>query len=269
MPEKKKKLILAVVAVIAAAALIFVVVWNATADARFIAGEIKDLQEEIQDCREEGGYFHFFFWEENLKNEKYVAAIVEQVEEICANGEADLLAKVLSALEEDDAKLTVVRDAVENAFQSMPSLEQALTTLEEMEGLEYYNKNLSLTRESPVVADYIQTNGTREFTTTPGTGYYANEEDSSSHNRVGIEGSALYDAESITHKGDFKTVHKSGVKLNSYYEEVSYSQENYYFRGEYLGFDPFQGECVWSGDYLFCFGAQSGELLGFAVCPEG
>ena len=54
----------------------------------------------------------------------------------------------------------------------------------------------------------------------------------------------------------------NGRELNSNYEETSYSRNNYYFRDKHISFSPDDGECIWSGNYLFCF-SDSGELIGF------
>ena len=143
------------------------------------------------------------------------------------------------------------------------NLEDAFKIKETLKYLDYYNANLNINRDSTLIATYIESNGIEEITTTPGTGFYANEENHSSSHKVGLSNSPLYDDESITYHGDFMIRRKYGVKLNSYYEETSYSDTSCCFRDNYIDFSPDDGECIYSGDYLFCF-ASNGTLIDFA-----
>jgi hypothetical protein len=113
-----------------------------------------------------------------------------------------------------------------------------------------------------VVAEYINANGTRSFTTVPGEGYYAEYEDTHSKDVIGLPNSPLYDSNSTTYFGDFKCRSWEGVRLNEYFQEVSYGGTAYSFRENAIHFDPTLGECVWSGEYLFCFD-KNGAVIGY------
>jgi hypothetical protein len=128
--------------------------------------------------------------------------------------------------------------------------------------LDYYRPSVTLTRTSAWISSYINENGTHEITRTPGTGYYANNKDESFGGTIGIEGSPLYEETRITYYGDFKCVHKYGVRLNSYYEEVSFSGRQYYFRDKELPDSPDEAVLVWSGEYLFWFDIK-GNLISY------
>lgn len=200
------------------------------------------------------------------------------VQKLCKNGEWGELYSFLRELEWDDQQYSYLTNAVTDAFMDSGTPEAALEMLDELSWLEYYNSQMILTRDSQVLASYINENGTQPITTTPGEGYYANEEDTSSRKTVGITGSSLYDAKSVTHFGDFKRVEEYGVELNrSTYTERSYSDVYWYFRDCYVAMDSLEelltfdfdslensleGEFVLSGDYLFVF-SFDGVLLDF------
>ena len=184
-----------------------------------------------------------------------------------ANEEYDLLNEFLSGLEDGNVFISEIQDDITKSFISAENLETAFEIKKKLQYLDYYNANLSFNRISAIVDSYIESNGVEEITTTPGTGFYANEEDRVYFNRVGLSTSPLYDAERITYCGDFRIEHKYGVELNSYYEETPYSYTSYYFRDNHIWFSPKDGECVYSGGYLFCF-ASDGALIHYAEIDE-
>ncbi len=210
---------------------------------------------------------YYWFGTSAMEDPEFIDILATQVSEIVDNGEYDLLDALLRAMENQDAHISQIRDIITDSFGSVADLETALEIKEELKSLDYYNANVTLDRDSTIVASHIQANGTREISTTPGTGFYKDETDSSSSERVGLPTSPLYDAKSITYLGDFKIKREYGVRLNSYYEETSYSRTSYYFRDNHIDFSPNDGECVYSGDYLFCFGSD-GSLIGFDKIKE-
>ena len=131
-----------------------------------------------------------------------------------------------------------------------------------LENSSYYAGAATLTKNSPVISAYIEEHDIHPITLTEGKGYYAKKSDKYYNKRIGIEGSALHDSYSTKYYGDFKCVQESGVKLNSFYEEVGYNTVTYYFRNERIDFDPTDGECVWTGEYLLHF-SDTSELTGY------
>lgn len=263
MNEKKKK-ILVIIGVIAVLVVAFLIYWKATEHDRYIRNEMDDVLEEISDYRSgEDTYFSIWIGSSALEDQTFVDFLSTQASDMIANGEYGLLDEFLGELEYSDAYIREIRDNITASFESVDNLEDAFKIKKELAYLDYYNANLNFNRSSPLIASYIESNGIEEITTTPGTGFYANEEDSSSSHTVGLPTSPLYDAESTTYKGDFAIEREYGVKLNSYYEETSYSRTYCRFRGVGIGFSPDDGECIYSGDYLFCF-ASNGSLIDYA-----
>lgn len=263
MDEKKKKIFI-ILGIIAVVVVAFLIYWKATEHDRYIKSEMNNVLQEISDYRSgESSYLYLWLDSSALEDPNFLGFLVEQASNMIENDEYRLLDEFLGQLEGHDVYISEIRDTVTNSFESVDNLEDAFKIKETLKYLDYYNANLNINRDSTLIATYIESNGIEEITTTPGTGFYANEENRSSSHKVGLSNSPLYDDESITYHGDFMIRRKHGVKLNSYYEETSYSDTSGCFRDNYIDFSPDDGECIYSGDYLFCF-ASNGTLIDFA-----
>lgn len=270
--NKSKRIIISIVIFCALAVGAY---WMASKDERDVNKEIEHIEQQIAEIRAgERGYYQFQTWiySEERKSEKFEEFLVTQIEEICRNEEIALLDAFLEELENDEYYSEEVRNAA-SAIQCS-NVENTLSLLKlfgkhSSDG--FYELHFEINRNSDAIASYIKDNGVNQISYTPGEGYYADKSDSSQYNTVGIAGSPLYDSSGTKYLGDFKRLRTSGVKLNSLYEEESYSSAYYSFRGERIKFfddessawQPVEGECVWSGDYLFCF-SSTGELIGYA-----
>lgn len=225
---------------------------------------MNDVLEEISDYHNGDFHISLYFGDSALEDPEFISFLSAQIAKMFENGEYSLLKKFLSEMEHDDTKISEILDVVTKQYESVTNLDVALQIKSELELLEYYNANLKLIRSSGLVVSYIDANGIEEITTTPGTGFYANEKDTSYRDTVGVSGSPLYDAERTTYRGDFAIKTEYGVELNSQYKETSYSFSYYYFRDHGIPFSPDDGECIYSGDYLFCF-ASNGTLIGYRM----
>lgn len=262
MSRKTKKTLIIIVSVLAAIALSFAIYWKATENDRYIQRRIDELREEISAYRS-GESYNFSCWIPSSVTVEptYIDFLSTQVSEMIDNAEYRLLYKFLANLERRHAYISEIKNDVTNLFNGVGDIEVAIEIKDQLEFLDYYNTDLDLKRDSSIITAYIETNGIEEITTTPGTGYYADETDRSSRKRVGLSTSPLYDAESVTYMGDFEITHKYGVRLNTYYEESSYSSTICRFRDNHISFSPYDGECIYSGEYLFCF-SKDGTLIG-------
>lgn len=300
--KTKKRLIVAVAAILVCA-IAFAIVWSATSDMRWRNMIISDIKTNISEYRNgEGQSIFFLIYDDFLDDAKLEEFILTQAQEMCENDERILLRKYLEQLEKEDYDTSSVTKVIddyflaeaEEAYQSgnisaltsmiskdltsaaafsqimdmvneyCVSVDNIEEALELHNSLKRYDQFVPLNRNSSAIATYIEKNGTNPVTKTPGEGYYADKEDKYHKTTIGIEGSPLYDSTGYTYMGDFKCVKKSGVELNKSYEETSYSKYSYYFRDQKINFSPDDGECVWSGEYLFCF-ASDGELIGYAT----
>ncbi len=263
----KKKAIIIAVAVVLVAALAFLIYWNATEFDRERNREMKYIQEQFDEYREgKNPMLPVVFDDELINDAEFQEFLTMQVREMCENGEARLLNEFLSGVEHYRKYYVFLQDAVTEGFGYVKTIEDAFYIKEELRLLDYYNEGLKLTLQSPVIASHIEEHGTNDITVTPGEGYYANEKDSS-WSKTLVDGLPLFDAEEITYFGDFKCRHSYGVRLSALYQEENYSSTTYCFRDCYITFPSEQGECIWSeciwsGNYLFCF-SSTGELVGF------
>lgn len=274
MNEKTKKVlkkILIVIVSIAVLAIAFLIFWKATEHDRFIKREMKEFSQEVSNHRN-GVHYDFHLDPAAMEDPTFVDFLKSQISDMFENDEYILINHVLSDMEYD-AKNEEILDLVTDYCKEIEDLKTALWFYD-MRDSKYYYYNLKfLNRNSGIIASYIEENGTKEITTTPGEGYYADKEDSSSRHTVGLSGSPLYDAISIKYLGDFMIENIYGVELNRYYEETSYSYKDYYFRDNDLtvrgdsGFTLDDGECVYSGDYLFFF-SENGDLILFSNLNE-
>ena len=268
---RKHKMLVAIISILLIGALIFGIYWQVTAPDRRKKGYMDSCDSALNGVRTgDALYISWFLPDDLIADAEMQAFLVEKIDEMFENKEFPLLYKFLRAIETDtqyDSKergmYSYLKDAVTENFEALTTPEDALRVVNEMKVLEYFDSELVLSKDSGVIAAYIADNGINTFTTTPGEGYYADKEDDSSSKRIGIEGSKLRESKSVTHKGDFRIVHESGVRLNrTTYKEQSYSRSNYYFRDNAISFSPDAGECIWSGEYLFCFDFD-GRLMNF------
>lgn len=187
-----------------------------------------------------------------------------EAEEAYQSGNASALASIIWVADDltSAAAFSQIMDVVNEYCVSVDNIEEALELHSSF--AKRYDQFVPLNRNSSAIATYIEKNGTNPVTKTPGEGYYADKEDKYHKTTIGIEGSPLYNSTRHTYMGDFKYVKKSGVELNKSYKETSYSKYSYYFRDQMIYFSPDEGECVWSGKYLFCF-ASDGKLIGYAT----
>ena len=252
----KKKLI--ITGVIAALFVVFFpIYWTVAERNRGIKRNIEYVQEEILNYRSgESSNIDFLVSSDAMVDSTYIDFLSTQISEMIDNAEYELLGEFLEELENENAYISELKDDVINLFNSVAEVAFAIKDKE----LDYYNVDFDLSRDSSIVATYIESNGIEKISTTPGTGYYADEIDKSNYHRVGLERSPLYEATSTTYRGDFEIRSEYGVKLNSLYEETSYSHTAYSFRGNDISFSPDDGECIYSGDYLFCF-SSDGTLI--------
>lgn len=266
--QKYKKTILIVAAVILSCVLIFAIYWKATEDDRYLKSKIEEIQKDVDRVRSgEWNSFTFYIWKDGTyaqdpRFDDYLASVVTELLEA---REATVAYDFLWRLEKNEYRSDNIRAALDAAFAASEDIDFVLDFVDALPGreLKFYTKNFELNRDTGLIATYIEEHGTQSFSTTQGEGYYADEEDYRSKDVVGLPTSPLYDAESITYTGDFKCINRYGVRLNSYYEETSYSSYTYYFRDIYIDFNPYEGITVWSGSYLFCFDHQTGDLIGF------
>ena len=266
----KKKLITIISAVLVCA-LVFGVFLMATEDVRYLKGEMKGIQEQVDDFRSgESDSFHIFFLDEVAQNPQMDEFLVSLVIEMCENKETDMLTCFLGELEYIDFNSKNVLNALKEHFgsaklSSLKDYERLTNDADDMNlVLDYYKvQTPSVSRDTEFIAEYIKKNGTKAISTKEGEGFYAHQENEHKKDVVGLPTSPLHNSKSVTYVGDFKYVHTYGVRLNGYYEETSYSNYINYFRDNTIGFTHDDGELVWSGDYLFCF-SHVGVLLDYA-----
>ena len=262
-----KKKFIRLVSVLLVCALAFGIFWIVTEDERYIRSELRDIQRQVDKFRAgERDYVDFSCYGIVGKDPRTEELLITLVKEMCENREQALLLKFLVRVEFEDFYSPKLASTLKEYLGVSGDLEFVFGVLGSYEfesKLEYYNKDISLNRDTGLLAAYIEKHGTQPFTTTPGEGYYANEKDSYDKDVVGLPNSPLYDVEQITYLGDFKCIYHYGVKLNSYYEETSYSNTSFLFRDNYMTFGPDSGELVWSGDYMLCFDT-SGNLINFS-----
>ncbi len=265
----KRKIIIISSAVIVLTLMIigFSIYWNATEDDRYIKSEMEYVLEQVEAYRSgENSDIEFYVASSVLDDWEFIDFLSVQASEMIDNGEYDLLFEFLTELRRNDACISEIQDNVKNMFESIEDLEIALE-IKEKYSVDYYEPVLSFRRDSKLFSSYIKSNGIEEITTTPGTGFYANEKDDISTDWIGLEGSPIHDSKSLTYMGDFKILEEYGVTLDKYYNETYYSYDNYYFCDQPIDFSPMDGECIYSGNYLFCFDSD-GTLIGCEKIDE-
>lgn len=262
----KKKKIICLVSVLLVCALVFGIFWIATEDERYIKKELRNIQTQVDKFRAgERDYVDFSCYDIIGTDPRTEELLITLVKEMCENREKDLLLKFLTRVEFEDFYSPELAATLKENLGVSGDLEFVFGVLDSYEfdsKLEYYNRDIVLNRDTGLLAAYIEEHGTQTFTAVPGEGYYANEKDTYDKDIVGLPTSPLYDVEQVVYMGDFKCIYRHGVKLNSYYEETSYSNASYLFRDNYITFGPDAGELVWSGEYMLCFDA-AGNLTAF------
>lgn len=268
--SRKGKTLIILIGVVIALLLSFLIYWKATEDSRALKKEMEKCLEEMEECLEvitayrngEKNYINVPFSSTHLADPVVVDFLSEQVSEMLNNGEYYLLDELLDSLENKKTYIPEIQDKVTDTFKTIPDFETAEDMIRILCFLDYYNQELYLTRNSPPITSYIEANGINEISTTPGTGYYGTKEDYSFRNTIGLPNSPLYDAGHIKYQGDFEFRHEWGVELNSWYEETRYDRTIVSFRDNTIDFSPDDGECIYSGDYLFCF-SLDGKLFSY------
>lgn len=280
--DKKKKIII-VIAIVCSLLLGFFIYWTATEDSRYLKNKMKEISEDIAENRAENDnffyFFHFFISDETANNTAFQDFLIEQVQEMYQNKEYKMLRSFLGCLEKNDVYCERLLETVNNCFQASGDIEEALSVFLDLSYRDYYNVNMGLNRNSPLIAAYIDANGTNNISTTEGEGYYANEKNTYEKEIIGLPNSPLYDARKVIFFGDYKIEQEYGVELNAFYEETNYSRETYFFRNNAIKFlfeDNIHflydegskkmimnnADAVWSGDYWFCFDS-AGNLIAY------
>lgn len=261
--NKKLKVTIMIIVIFTIGIGIYMMYMKVTAHDRYINREINKIKEQISDYRNGHGSIRFYLSSNMLEDERVVSFLREQTQELCDANEYNVLRSYLNELEVDKYFDYEIQNIIIQNFEGKDSLDEALAMKNDLgDYLKFYNSGLVLNRDSGLIKAYIEKNGMNDISTTPGTGYYAKEEDRSTNHRVGLDTSPLYDAERITHIGDFKIKEKYGVELDSYYQEKHYSYTDYYFRDCHISFSPYDGECIYSGKYLFCF-SKNGNMVDY------
>lgn len=274
MDKKKLTILKYAVIVLLTCAFLFVIYWTSTSETRHRNEEIEIHTRIIEDFQENHSYSLSFYIPDDLYHDPiYREFLNGKIQELFEQKDYRTLCALLKLLEEDLAHtsyflpyITEFRENLTESFNAHPSIEDKLALIKAAERLEFCNANLKLTRDS--LASYIDEHGENPIHTTPGMGgYYDGLEDEHTSEKHGIEGSALYDADDITYMGDFMKMYSHGVRLNSFYEETSYSSTVYLFKGQPIEFSPVELSCVYSGDYLFGFD-EAGNLAGYENLTE-
>lgn len=256
--NKKIKIVCAVIAILCVA---FGISWKASEGIRYRNEKISQIEEEIEECRKTSESLSVYIPSSLIQDEKFQTFLISQVDEMCKNNDTWLLLDLIMEMDEKECNIPTVKETINEYFSSFTDIEIALETNDKINYCNYYS-GWVLNRSSKVIDTYIEKNKTNPITMTKGEGFYAEEENSSSSHTVGLPSSPLYDRNSVSYYGDFKVRISSGVRLNSYYQEEKYHRESWSFRDNIIDFSPDDGECVWSGDYLFCF-SDSGILIGY------
>lgn len=247
-PDVLKKILIAFGSCVVISAIGFGIYWNATSYERERGKLIKEITSRTS-------YAMVYISDKYENDPILIDSIAEELEYRASKGRFDTLSELAGFILEEDMMNDRFERILINCFYNAKSIEEAETIKMKFGGPDWYflTSQMVLTKESPLIASYIDEHGTRTYTTTPGQGYYANEKDDSSSHTVGLEDSPLHKSQGTKYKGDFMVKYTGGVRLNEYYQEERYYSEKWYFRGQFINFSLEDGEVVWSGDYLFLF----------------
>ncbi len=252
---KNKKII--IVAVIVA---IIAIAFFATGPARDRKREMNDIENELAAYRSGESNSLIILCDRWMTDTRFQEFITDKVQEMFDNKEYKLLRDFLHVLyNKREPTYDFLKDAVTNCFNGISDIDVALDAYDQLKydkDIDYdllgdYTEGIALSAKTGILGDYINKNGINSITMRRRGGYYADKENEHTSSRVGLSNSPLYDAYTAEYFGDFCYKEKSGVKLNSFYEETSYSEKHYFFRDEGIPFSPYDGECIWSGSYLF------------------
>lgn len=269
METQNKPKIMKIVKIVVPSVLVLVVAfgvfWLATAQNRLRDQTMKEIEQQIEECRIKGETrFSKYIPMELRDDEIFLGFIVEKIyemynrHEIQKFGDSFVCTMIDNELDEE-----VIINAVIEGYQKVSSFGEALEIRDNFKYREEIFNRLSMTRSTPMLVEYIEKHGTKPVETTPGKGYYADEKDIHYVNRPG--GGPLYDAIYTTYIGDFKVVHYFGTTLNRFYQEEEYSYLTCCFREAILYFDlDFEEyeEIVWTGEYLLFF-SENDVLLEY------
>jgi len=264
------KIFLCVVAAIAIAIGSYMVYREATKEERFTKYLMNSFLEDLQAYRNGDTILTPEFATYEFDNPVYYAFVLEQIRTLAEERDYALVAMTLHRLERHRNFYPEIRDVITDVYTNSYTLLEKLALLDESRyvDFEYYNEGLVLYKDD--FASYISEHGENQIFYEEGQGgYYDNIEETSTHTTIGLPNSPLGSSKSSTHYGDFRVVLSSSVSLNQYYEETHSTSLSYSFRGNYLSFDfdPRDKDCVYSGDYLFCFD-DKGQLLDYARIKE-
>lgn len=252
-----KKKIIIIVAIMLVSIVTFAIYWNVTEEERCIKSELRKMERQVTSA---AGVMSFTCYDDPRTEELAITLVKGMFENDDMNSLFDFIYYLEEREDYHSQKLASTLNEQFNAYDDWEYLYRISNS--RFNELEFYKPNIVITRNTGSLADYIDEHGTKPFTTTPGEGYYANEEDTYNKEVIGIPGSPLYDVDEVVHMGDFKCYYQYGVMLDTFYQETSYSRFNGQFRGTPINFSPKLGELIWSGDYMFCFDA-TGNLINY------
>lgn len=249
--------------------VVFAIAWFATGKIRFTNKEMKNTTKQVELYRSgERDYFDFSFYDYVAEDPRVEKMVISLVAEMCDNGETEMLMEFIDRLVFTEFYSPAVLSTLEEKIIASDNIDFMLQMRDFASEGDFYFPVVPVLRDSGTVYNYIQEHGIKEITMTPGEGYYADMENTSSTEVIGLEDSPLYSSHSVGYFGDFARGSSDGVHLDFNYEEQEYGSTRYYFRDQTIPFDPFdQGEVVWSGDYLFDF-HSNGYLNTYAKIKE-
>lgn len=267
MDSKFKKFIPPVIGILVCA-LLFSVYWFATKTDRDRKELMTEISEELAENYSDSSPSLYFYYDDVWNtDEEFNDFLVTQVQDLITNKNPRLLLEFLENLEDQDTFNPEIVSLITNSGTTTENMEFLLGVFNYLpySELEYYNQCFVFNRNSGMLGQFISQNGIKPITYTAGEGYYADKTNSSKKaNGDNYASFIVRGTESISYFGDFKVEHNQGLRLDQYYQEENYSYNTYYFRDKLMyNFSPYDGECVWSGTYLFCF-APDGTLLNFA-----
>ncbi len=246
---KKKVVLISIIAVV-----VVVIILIAMPSIRIVSAKnlINRELSEYDEDKDIGFSFAEKLPEDIVENSSFLAYIDNQVKELFKEKNYRKLDSFLFECEELGFEDETLEDTVKKCYEEIGDIESALLLFRWLD-----DYNVELRKDKGVIAAYIKENGTQPVTTKKGEGYYADKKDYVDKDTVGLHNSPLYDAKEYKFFGDFKSVRKYGVKLNSWYEETNYSYEAKYCFRDKGSFESLNGEFIWSGDYLFQFMGNS------------
>lgn len=282
-----KKSVICIIGAIVLCATIFGIYWSATAQNRLINKEIERLKINIEESLSENDDKIYISSEVlELKDERFEKFLTEKFKEVAEKRSLYTLAGFIYEFFRKDYNSEEIKNILSKAFNEDFSTEEKLRFQDicKRELGSLYDGKVHLLEEDPVyeehyytseliinkntLSTYFDEQGVKKIhTTAGGGGYYSGKRNTSKHEVIGLKNSPLNENESITYLGDFRKERYWGVRLDNYYDEEKYDYEKYYFRDNYLDFNPFKYECIYSGKYLFAF-SKEGILIHYDSIME-